>query len=408
MTTSGTVSYNPVRDTIVRRALRMIGAFASSDNPRPEQLNDAIEVLNIMLKDWQMDGLLWLKIWATLFLNKGQRQYVLGPSTFSGFSHCAFAYSPGITPYVQTNTSSATALGANHIHVNSVSGIANEELLILDVAPATIWSVGNTITGATSLKTCTVVTVLTSTTYMIKDRNGAFTLGEVLSNGTFTADQGATYPIVTPGSDYVGIANNSGIIEWFYGLVSGLVIYLYTNSTLTTAGTLSVAASSGTVVYSHKVASQINRPTRLFSFARKYYDVVVDNGMEIPFDLISRTEYEALPNKMVQGKVIETYYDPQLVAGLLYVWPTPDYPGDKLLLTMDRPIQDVVNDSNTFDVPQEALDAIAYCLAIQLEPEYPLDAAAFQKLATVAVAKKAKLLGYNRENVSTRFQPDMR
>ncbi len=387
----------------------MCGAFASSHSPRPEQINDAIEVLALMLKDWQMDGLLWLKIWATLFLNKGQRQYVLGPSTYSGFSHCAFAYDPGITPYVQTTTNVAAVLGDSHVHVTSVTGIANEELLTLDVAPGGVgWAVGNTITGATSLKTCTIVSVLTTTTYKIKDRSGAFTLGEVLSNGVATADQGATYPVVTPNSDYVGIANNNGVIEWFYGLVSGTTISMFSDAALTVSASLTAAAASGNVVYSHTVTSQINRPTRVLSFARKLYSSVADEGYEIPFDPISRTEYESLPNKTVQGKIIETYYDPQLVAGLLYVWPTADTPGDKLILTMDRPIQDVLSDTDTFDAPQEALDAIAYCLALQLEPEYPLDGEAFKKLSAVAIAKKMKLLSYNRENVPTQFQPDMR
>jgi hypothetical protein len=334
MTTSGVVTFNPVRDTIVRRALRMVGAFASSSSPRAEQLTDAYDVLNIMLKDWQMDGLLWLKIWATLFLNKGQRSYVLAPSTFTGFDHCAFAYTPGLTPYVQTTLSSAAAIADPHVHVTSATGIAS--------------------------------------------------------------------------ADFIGVSNDSGTIEWFYASVSGTTVTLFSDVGLSSASAMAAAAASGNVVYGHKVLAQVNRPTRIFSFARKLYDATAANGYEIPFDPISRTEYESLPNKTVQGKVIECYYDPQLVAGVLYVWPTADSTGDKLVLTMDRPIQDILSDSDTYDMPQEALDALAYGLALQLEPEYPLDPASFQKLATMAAAKKSKLLSYNRENVSTRFQPDMR
>jgi hypothetical protein len=334
MTTSGTVSYNPVRDTIIYRALRMVGGYASSASPRAEQVNDAIDVLNIMLKDWQMDGLLWLKIWATLFLNKGQVSYVLAPSTYTGFDHAAFAYTPGITPYVQTTLSSASILGATSVTVTSATGIAS--------------------------------------------------------------------------ADFIGIADDNGLIEWFYASPVGTTITLFSDAALTVSSSLAAAAASGNVVYSHKVLAQINRPTRIFSFARKYYDPIAANGYEIPFDPISRSEYVSLPNKTVQGKVIETYYDPQLVAGVLYVWPTADSPGDKLVLTMDRPIQDILNDTDTYDIPQEALNAVAYNLAVMLEPEYPLDNSAFQKLTTMAVAAKTKLLSYNRENVSTLFQPDLR
>jgi len=84
--------------------------------------------------------------------------------------------------------------------LQTITNAYTTELLTLDVAPSTIWAVGDTIRGATSLKTCIIVDVLTSTTYNIKDRSGAFTLGEVLSNGTYTADQGLLYPTVSSNS----------------------------------------------------------------------------------------------------------------------------------------------------------------------------------------------------------------
>lgn len=72
------------------------------------------------------------------------------------------------------------------------------ELLTLDVAPGGLgWAAGDTLTGQTSTKTCVIVTVLTTLTYIVKSRSGAFTLGEIISNGTATADQGATKPTFT-------------------------------------------------------------------------------------------------------------------------------------------------------------------------------------------------------------------
>lgn len=70
------------------------------------------------------------------------------------------------------------------------------ELLTLDVAPATPWLAGETITGQSSGSTALIVAVTTTTTYQISGRSGAFTLGEVLTNGTVTADQGAAHPQV--------------------------------------------------------------------------------------------------------------------------------------------------------------------------------------------------------------------
>jgi hypothetical protein len=68
--------------------------------------------------------------------------------------------------------------------------------MTLDVAPAgAAWTKGDTITGATSGKTCEVVEMITALTYLVKSRSGTFTLGEVLSNGTSSADQGAANPV---------------------------------------------------------------------------------------------------------------------------------------------------------------------------------------------------------------------
>ena len=68
------------------------------------------------------------------------------------------------------------------------------ELLTLDVAPATPWLAGETVTGQTSANSALIVAVTTTTTYQISGRTGAFTLGEILTNGTVTADQGAAHP----------------------------------------------------------------------------------------------------------------------------------------------------------------------------------------------------------------------
>lgn len=68
-----------------------------------------------------------------------------------------------------------------------------EELMTLDVAPSTAWSVGDTITDEHS-HTCIIVKYLTSLTYIVKSRSGTFTLSDTLTNGTYTANQGAANP----------------------------------------------------------------------------------------------------------------------------------------------------------------------------------------------------------------------
>jgi len=81
--------------------------------------------------------------------------------------------------------------------ISSGSYPIDYELITLDVAPATTWEIGDLITGQTSSKTCLVVTVLTTKTYIVKSRSGAFTLGEIVGvTGTAAklADQGVANP----------------------------------------------------------------------------------------------------------------------------------------------------------------------------------------------------------------------
>lgn len=79
MSTSGVTNFTANRDTIVRRALRMVGAFPSTDLPRPEQLTDAITVLNLMLKEWSIQGFLWLRQFVEITLVANKNDYTLGP-----------------------------------------------------------------------------------------------------------------------------------------------------------------------------------------------------------------------------------------------------------------------------------------------------------------------------------------
>jgi hypothetical protein len=86
------------------------------------------------------------------------------------------------------------ALSGTIVYINSARRYSSE-LMTLDVAPTPAsFAAGATVTGGTSTKTCTVVECLTSTTYTVDHRSGEFTLGEILSDGTNSGDQGTSYP----------------------------------------------------------------------------------------------------------------------------------------------------------------------------------------------------------------------
>jgi uncharacterized phiE125 gp8 family phage protein len=91
------------------------------------------------------------------------------------------------------------------------------EFMTLDVAPATAWAVGDVITGQTSSKTCIVVTVITTKTFIVKSRSGAYTLGEVVGVTGVAgklADQGAANPtfVTTYNSGYMALGTGIDVL----------------------------------------------------------------------------------------------------------------------------------------------------------------------------------------------------
>lgn len=235
--TSDVTSFNPTTYEVIKAALRGVGAYASTDQPRPEQIEDALFALNVMLKSWQVDGFLWLQEFITVDMVAAQESYQIGPNS------------------------------------------------------------GDT----------------------VLDANGA----------------------------------------------------AYTQ-----------------------------RPTKVFTASRRD-----STGYEIPMMSISRADYAALPNKTASGSPVQYYYDPQLGEGRLYVWPSPSNSTDKVVLTVDRNLQDMVSDINTFDMPREWIEVVISGLKCRLAAEYGLALGERQLLDKEFVMLKESILAYNRENTSVFYQP---
>ena len=243
MTTSGTTAWNPARDKVIYGALRLCGAYNAANIPRPEQLTDATDALDMMLKSWAMDGFLWLKKFIYVKMVAAQKSYTIGTA-------------------------------------------------------------GDTVT--------------------------------------------------------VGAADDS--------------------------------------------TAYLQRPTRVF-FPTRY---TIATTAEVPMTQISREEYAVLPNKATAGTPVQVYYSPQVSTGILYVWPVPSGATDKIILTVDRILEDVGNDESTYDLPPEALEMLKFNLALRLAPEYGLGAVQMAFIEKYAMALKEKVEGFQRDNASTFFQPAYR
>lgn len=149
MATSGTYTHGRNRDQIIRRALRIVGAFEAGETPDSDSVNEAAEALNAMVKHWQADGIhIWTTIEATLFLQADQARYEVGTSSSDH----------AMESFTETTLSVAAANGASTITVTSASGISNGYYIGVQVDDGSIhWT---TVNGAPAGTTVTLTAAL--------------------------------------------------------------------------------------------------------------------------------------------------------------------------------------------------------------------------------------------------------
>jgi hypothetical protein len=158
--------------------------------------------------------------------------------------------------------------------------------------------------------------------------------------------------------DNIGIELDDGTRQWT--TISAIV-----GNDLTLNAALTSAASEGNTVFSYTTI--LGRPLAILDARVRTDDM--DNGMTI----YTRKEYMDIVNKSNSGRPIVLYYTPQINAGILYVWPTPDAVATRLKVSYMRSIQDFVVGTDNADLPQEWLLAITYNLAVLVAPEYGVD-----------------------------------
>lgn len=150
MTTSGTTTFSRNRDQIIESALRKIGAFESGETPDSASVTEASDALNVMVKHWQATGVhIWRTTEATLFPQLGQVRYTLGSTSTDHATES----------YVETALTSAAALGASTVVLDSVTGVASTYKIAVQLDDGTFhWT---TVNGAPVGSTVTLTAVLT-------------------------------------------------------------------------------------------------------------------------------------------------------------------------------------------------------------------------------------------------------
>jgi hypothetical protein len=121
------------------------------------------------------------------------------------------------------------------------------ETIILNVAPATDWAVGDTITGQSSGVTSTVVFKVASLYYVVKNRSGNYMLNEIIGVTGVPAklaDQGAANPIISSDGTYSVTSDYNGVCS----LSDGNIVICWQDVTVTSSVKYCVLTKAGELV----------------------------------------------------------------------------------------------------------------------------------------------------------------
>lgn len=195
--------------------------------------------------------------------------------------------------------------------------------------------------------------------------------------------------------DYIGVECDDGTVHWttVNGSPSGVTV------TLTTALDDDVAVDNHVYVYTTKLM----RPLKVHSARRRLWHST--DPIDTPLTLLTREEYLDLSSKDQASQPVQFYYDAQLTNGDLYVWPRFETGDNLIVITFQRPFNDMDADANTFDFPAEWSLPIIWRLAWALAPFYGIDAGERKALLMEAQALLKDVADWDQEEGSIRFRP---
>lgn len=143
MSTSGTTTFSQARDSLVLDALVDAGIIGVGYVPDSNTTEFAQRTLNLMLKSWTAEGLhLWKIKDFTLFLEKSDNTYLLGPSGDNWT----------IDTIISTQIKTAATSGATSIDIDSTTGITAGDYIGVEVDDGTMhWTTVDSVTDSDTL-----------------------------------------------------------------------------------------------------------------------------------------------------------------------------------------------------------------------------------------------------------------
>lgn len=146
MATSGSTDFTVTRDEIITEALELLGVLGEGGTPNANQITSLSRTLNMMIKNWQADGLNLFAVQRQyLFLEKGVREYTLGPTTEHHFTES----------FRQTTTNGPATTGSNTVVLTDITGLLVNDYIGLGSGTDVEWNRVSSIDTITNTITLT-------------------------------------------------------------------------------------------------------------------------------------------------------------------------------------------------------------------------------------------------------------
>lgn len=197
-------------------------------------------------------------------------------------------------------------------------------------------------------------------------------------------------------ADVIGVELDGGTIQWT--TVNGAPAA----NVVTLTDTLTDNVSIDAMVFNYTTVG--NRPMRIEEAYRRSYSG--STYTDIPIDIMSRIEYFELNNKLSDGVINQVYYDPQISAGNLFVWPQTSVETDLLVMWVRRTLADFDATSDDVDFPQEWYMCLAWNLAMWLNTKYGVSNETYMKVVRGAQELLVDAESFDIEDTSIDFQPN--
>ena len=194
-------------------------------------------------------------------------------------------------------------------------------------------------------------------------------------------------------NDNIGIKLTDNTVQWTTvdsDYVAGVL-------TVTIDDALTGAASDEGIVYYY--TTKANSPKKILHAERRD-----TSGNDSQVFIYGRTDYELLSNKDVDGEITQIYHDPQVSASKIVVWPNTGALVDKLILTVDRPTEDLDDVADNPDFPQEWSEALYLGLATRLVGVYGLPDRERRDIRSRAHEALTNALDFDIEEASVIFE----